>query len=74
VRAKQRLSYERRSLNFSGLGGGFAPRQLRRSPPAGGKTENSIGLIEFENSNLFPCREVCENRRTLSANIVRHSA
>jgi hypothetical protein len=30
VRAKQRLSYERRPLNFSGLGCGFAPRHLNR--------------------------------------------
>ena len=30
VRAKQRLYYQRRPLNFSGLGGGFAPRHLSR--------------------------------------------
>jgi len=30
VRAKQRLSYQRRPLNFGGLGGGFAPRHLSR--------------------------------------------
>ena len=30
VRAKQRLCYQRRPLNFSGLGGGFAPRHLNR--------------------------------------------
>ncbi len=35
VRAKQQLCLERRSLNFSGLGGGFAPRQLRRSAALG---------------------------------------
>ncbi len=33
VRAKQRLSYQRLSLNFSGLSGGFAPRQLNRYAP-----------------------------------------
>jgi hypothetical protein len=31
VRAKQRLSYQRRLLTFGGLGGGFAPRHLSRS-------------------------------------------
>jgi hypothetical protein len=31
VRAKQRLSYQRLSLKFGGLGGGFAPRHLNRS-------------------------------------------
>ena len=30
VRAKQRLCYQRCPLNFSGLGGGFAPRHLNR--------------------------------------------
>jgi len=30
VRAKQRLCYRSCPLNFGGLGGGFAPRQLRR--------------------------------------------
>ena len=31
VRAKQQLSYQRRSLNFSLRGGGFAPRPLNCS-------------------------------------------
>ena len=30
VRAKQRLCYQHFSLNFGGLGGGFAPRHLSR--------------------------------------------
>jgi len=30
VRAKQRLSYLACPLNFGGLGGGFAPRHLKR--------------------------------------------
>ncbi len=38
----------RRPLNFSGLGGGFAPRHLNRSPPAGSKTEISIGLTSLK--------------------------
>ena len=31
VRAKQRLSYQTYPLNFSLLGGGFAPRHFKRS-------------------------------------------
>ena len=35
VRAKQRLSYQRLSLNFMLTSGGFAPRHLNRSMPRG---------------------------------------
>ena len=53
VRAKQRLSYQRRLLNFSGLGGGFAPRHLNRWAAS-----RSYNRYEIQSSNFFnplPC-------------------
>jgi len=48
VRAKQRLCYLTCLLTFSGLGGGFAPRHLSRSPPCGGKAEIAIAGFDLK--------------------------
>ncbi len=42
-------------LNSNGLGGGFAPRHLNRSPPRGGRTTISLYRFDLKIESNFRC-------------------